>query len=115
MDTDLKFSSFGFAPICVHPRNPWLKQLRPTENVEEPSNRAQPIRSKKLITQRLTVGCGRTEFGSSTKLVEQMPCYDQHLQVGRDSVEPPTHEMGRNPSSYNNRKSPSFSDLLSLG
>ena len=33
----------------------------------------------------------------STFSVEQAPYYDQHFQVGRDSVEPSAHEMGRNP------------------
>jgi hypothetical protein len=33
MGTDLTRPLFGFDPICAHP---WLKQLRPTENVEEP-------------------------------------------------------------------------------
>jgi len=47
--------------------------------------------------------------------MEQMPGYDQPIQVGRDSLEPLAHEVGRNPPSYKARKSPSFSDLLSLG
>jgi len=37
MGTDLTRSPFGFDPICAHPCNPWLKQFRPTENVEEPT------------------------------------------------------------------------------
>jgi len=33
--------------ICGHPWNPWLKQLRPTGNVEEPRN------NRKLLTLSL--------------------------------------------------------------
>jgi hypothetical protein len=47
--------------------------------------------------------------------MEPIPCYDLQIMVGRDSVEPPAHEMGRNPPAYNARKSASFSDLLTLG
>jgi len=36
MGTDLTRSTYGFDPICGHPWNPWLKQRRLTENVEEP-------------------------------------------------------------------------------
>jgi len=41
MGTDLRRSIFDFDPICVHPWNPWLKQLCPTKNVEELSLRAK--------------------------------------------------------------------------
>jgi hypothetical protein len=27
MDTDMRRSLFGVDPICVHPWNPWLKQV----------------------------------------------------------------------------------------
>jgi len=54
-------------------------------------------------------------IGSSTLSIEERPCYSQPTQVGRDSVEPSAHEVGRNPPSHNAGKSASFSDLLPLG
>ena len=37
-----------------------------------------------------------------------MLCYDQHIQVGRNSVEPPAHEMGRIPHQTMLGKAPLF-------
>jgi hypothetical protein len=37
MDTDGIETKKRTRQICVHPWNPWLKQLRPTDFVEEPN------------------------------------------------------------------------------
>jgi hypothetical protein len=36
MGTEGTETKHGTRQICGHPWNPWLKQFRPTENVEEP-------------------------------------------------------------------------------
>jgi len=37
--------------ICGHPWNPWLKQLRPTGNVEEPFSRFEVVFNQGLLGQ----------------------------------------------------------------
>ena len=49
--------------ICGHPWNPWLKQLRPTENVEEPSLTAYEVDVHQLTKLAAQNPRRKTRFG----------------------------------------------------
>jgi hypothetical protein len=59
MGTDLRRSIFDFDLICVHPWNPWLKQLCPTKKVEELSLRGTDSwRIPRTVLMRELLECG---------------------------------------------------------
>jgi hypothetical protein len=67
-----------------------------------------PLREELTLTDISLETRKNLRLASSTLSMERMLWPDRHIQVGRDSVEPPAHEMGRNPPSCNIRRSTSF-------